>query len=84
MRHHSHTLPTEYFEAADEAGVMISPELPCVYGPYFAAANATGQELYLASWASYIVGRSPARLAHRFVHTLCPLCSHIVPASFTH
>ena len=51
VRHHSHTLPTEYFDAADEAGVMISPELPCAYGSYFAAANATGQELYLASWA---------------------------------
>ena len=54
VRHHSHTLPTEYFAAADEAGVMISPELPCAYGSYFGAANATGQELYLASWASYV------------------------------
>ena len=54
VRHHSHTLPGEYFDAADEAGVMVSPELPCAYGSYFAAANATGQELYLASWASYV------------------------------
>ena len=42
------------FDAADEWGVMVSPELPCAYGGYFDAANATGNELYLASWASYI------------------------------
>jgi len=54
VRHHSHTLPKEYFDAADEWGVMISPELPCAYGGFFDAANATGQELYLTSWASYI------------------------------
>jgi beta-galactosidase/beta-glucuronidase len=54
VRHHSHVLPPEYFQAADEWGLMISPELPCVYGGYFAAANATAQDLYLASWASYI------------------------------
>lgn len=46
-----------YFDAADEWGLLISPELPCVYGGYFRAANATGQELYLASWAAYIAAR---------------------------
>ena len=57
VRHHSHVLPPEYFEAADEWGIMVSPELPCdcnTEPPYFANANATGQELYLASWASYV------------------------------
>jgi hypothetical protein len=33
---------------------MISPELPCVYGGFFHDANATGQQLYLDSWRSYI------------------------------
>ena len=54
VRHHSHVLPPEYFEASDEWGVMISPELPCVYGSFFNDANATGQQLYLDSWRSYI------------------------------
>ena len=54
VRHHSHVLPPEYFSAADEWGIMVSPELPCAYSNYFKAANATGQQLYLDSWASYI------------------------------
>jgi hypothetical protein len=28
-------LPDEYFDAADEVGVLISPELPCVYKQYY-------------------------------------------------
>lgn len=35
-------------------GIMVSPELSCVYSPYFKAANDTGIDLYIASWASYI------------------------------
>ena len=30
-------------------GIMVSPELACVYSPYWRAANATGIELYLES-----------------------------------
>eukprot|EP01052_Picozoa_sp_SAG31_P017558 SAG31_NODE_1206_length_9388_cov_7.855420_2_plen_1278_part_00 len=54
VRHHSHVLPPEYFEAADDWGIMVSPELPCAYGNYFTDANRTGQELYVKSWSSYI------------------------------
>ena len=54
VRHHSHVLPPEYFAAADEWGIMVSPELPAAYGNYFTTANRTGQELYVASWSSYI------------------------------
>jgi beta-galactosidase len=54
VRHHSHTLPPEYFEACDEWGIFVSPELPCAYGNFFHAGNATAQALYLASWTSYI------------------------------
>eukprot|EP01048_Picozoa_sp_COSAG05_P011442 COSAG05_NODE_1078_length_5954_cov_7.170794_4_plen_85_part_00 len=41
-------------DAADEWGIMVSPELPCAYGNFFKAGNATAQALYLASWTSYI------------------------------
>lgn len=54
VRHHSHTLPPEYFDACDEWGIFVSPELPCAYGNFFHAGNATAQALYLASWTSYI------------------------------
>eukprot|EP01047_Picozoa_sp_COSAG01_P014799 COSAG01_NODE_729_length_14031_cov_24.502800_4_plen_771_part_00 len=62
-------LPPEYFDAADEWGILVSPELPCVYGGYFAAANRTAQELYLASWASYIA--SYRNHPSVFTWTLC-------------
>lgn len=55
VRHHSGIgVGTEYFDAADEWGIMVSPELACVYSPYFKAANATGIDLYIQSWTSYI------------------------------
>jgi hypothetical protein len=44
----------EYFDAADEGGILTSPELSCAYGFYFTPANATGIDLYLKSWTSYI------------------------------
>ena len=55
VRHHSGIgVGWEYFDAADEWGIMVSPELACVYSPYFKAANETGIELYIESWKSYI------------------------------
>lgn len=54
VRHHSHVLPTEYFDAADELGLMVSPELPCAYGKYYRATDAAGQALYAASWTQYV------------------------------
>jgi len=32
VRHHSHILPKEYFDAACDAGVMVSAEFPLAYG----------------------------------------------------
>jgi beta-galactosidase/beta-glucuronidase len=32
VRHHSHILPIEYFDAACEVGVMVSAEFPIAYG----------------------------------------------------
>eukprot|EP01052_Picozoa_sp_SAG31_P023448 SAG31_NODE_1933_length_6879_cov_3.230973_3_plen_812_part_00 len=58
-----------WVDAADEWGIMVSPELPCVYGNYFAAANRTAQELYLSSWASYIA--SYRNHPSIFTWTLC-------------
>lgn len=47
-------LPDEYFDAADEVGMLLSPELPCAYGQYYNAADKVGQQLYATTWASYI------------------------------
>ena len=51
--------------------LKLKLKLAClqVYGNYFHAANATGQELYLASWSAYIAARRnhPSML----VWTLC-------------
>jgi beta-galactosidase/beta-glucuronidase len=44
----------EYHEATDEWGILVSPELACAYSEYYAGANATGIELYTASWTAYI------------------------------
>ena len=54
VRHHSHVLPAAYFEAADEVGVLVSPELQCAYGQYYDAANAVGLALYRSTWRGYI------------------------------
>ena len=32
VRHHSHILPIEYFDAACDAGMMVSAEFPLAYG----------------------------------------------------
>eukprot|EP00038_Savillea_parva_P019806 m.28947 g.28947 ORF g.28947 m.28947 type:complete len:1040 (+) comp4562_c0_seq1:52-3171(+) len=54
VRHHSTTLPDEYFEAADAVGIMISPELPCAYKQYYDLAGPTGRDEYARTWAAYI------------------------------
>lgn len=54
VRHHSHVPPVEYFDAADELGMLVSPELACAYHQYYDAANVSGRRLYKISWQSYI------------------------------
>ena len=54
VRHHSHVLPPEYFDVADELGLLVSPELPCAYGSYYDATNDAGKALYLSSWRQYV------------------------------
>ncbi len=54
VRHHSHFLPPEYYEAADEVGMLISPELPIAYQEYYAKAAGLALELYKTEWAAAI------------------------------
>jgi beta-galactosidase len=54
VRHHSHFLPAEYYAAADEVGMLISPELPIAYQEYYAKAKGPALELYQTEWAAAI------------------------------
>ena len=54
VRHHSHFLPVEYYDAADEVGVLVSPELPIAYMNYYRRAKGAALELYKTEWASAI------------------------------
>ena len=54
VRHHSHFLPPEYYEAADEVGMLVSPELPIAYLHYYNKAKGPALELYKAEWAAVI------------------------------
>ena len=54
VRHHSHFLPPEYYDAADEVGMLISPELPIAYLNYYQRAKGPALELYKQEWAAVI------------------------------
>ncbi|MBM4038757.1 MAG: hypothetical protein FJ290_09600 [Planctomycetes bacterium] len=54
VRHHSHFLPPEYYEAADEVGMLISPELPIAYLNYYQRAKGPALDLYRQEWAAVI------------------------------
>jgi len=54
VRHHSHFLPPEYYDAADEAGMLISPELPIAYLSYYQRAKGPALDLYKTEWAAVI------------------------------
>lgn len=54
VRHHSHFLPPEYYEACDELGMFVSPELPIAYMRYFRRAQGAGRELYRKEWTGAI------------------------------
>jgi len=54
VRHHSHFLPVEYYDAADEVGMLVSPELPIAYLNYYRRAKAPALELYKTEWSSVI------------------------------
>jgi hypothetical protein len=54
VRHHSHFMPPEYYAAADEVGILISPELPIAYLSYYRRAKGAALELYKSQWAEAI------------------------------
>ena len=54
VRHHSHFLPPEYYDAADEVGMLVSPELPIAYLHYYQKAKGPALDLYKQEWAAVI------------------------------
>ncbi len=55
VRHHSTMLPDSYLTAADEVGILVQPELPIAYMPFFKRATKQGHDLYRYVWRRYIV-----------------------------
>lgn len=55
VRHHSHFLPPEYYEACDEIGMFVSPELPIAYMRYYNRAKGAARNLYSREWEGAIV-----------------------------
>ena len=53
VRHHSHMMPPEYYDACDEIGIMVQPEAPLAYGHknHNEATTAT----YLREWTGGII-----------------------------
>jgi hypothetical protein len=54
VRHHSHFMPPEYYEACDEIGMFVSPELPIAYPRYYERAKGKALDLYRQEWAGAI------------------------------
>ena len=54
VRHHSHFLPQEYYDACDEEGLLVQPELPIVYLPFYQRAQGPALDLYKSEWTSAI------------------------------
>lgn len=55
VRHHSHILPIEYFDAACEAGLMVSAEFPLGYGGAAGSCPGDGCDAMLKhEWVSII------------------------------
>ncbi|MCL5099452.1 MAG: hypothetical protein M1608_18340 [Candidatus Omnitrophica bacterium] len=55
VRHHSHILPPEYYEAADEIGMFVSAEFPIAYDEYYRRAQGPALDLYRHEWAAAIL-----------------------------
>ena len=54
VRHHSHMLPDEYYDACDEVGMLVSAEFPIGYPHFFEKATEAALELYKSEWAAAI------------------------------
>jgi beta-galactosidase len=54
VRHHSHFVAPEYYEACDEVGMFVSPELPIAYPRFYDRAHGKALELYKTEWTAAI------------------------------
>lgn len=54
VRHHSHFVAPEYYEACDEVGMFVSPELPIAYPRFYERAHGAALELYKSEWDAAI------------------------------
>ena len=54
VRHHSHFVSPEYYEACDEVGMFVSPELPIAYPRFYERAHGAALELYKTEWTAAI------------------------------
>ncbi|HET6452809.1 MAG TPA: glycoside hydrolase family 2 TIM barrel-domain containing protein [Armatimonadota bacterium] len=54
VRHHSWFPLAEYFDVADELGIMLQPEFPIAYASFYQAATPEGKRLYLDQWRDII------------------------------
>lgn len=50
VRHHSHFLPPEYYDACDEMGMLVSAEFPIAYQFYYDRATPEAKALYKSEW----------------------------------
>ena len=54
VRHHSHLLPPEYYDACDEAGMLVSAEFPIAYQRFYDQAGDAAMDLYRKEWTAAI------------------------------
>ena len=54
VRHHSHMLPPEYYDACDEAGMLVSAEFPIAYQQFYDRAKDAATDLYKHEWSAAI------------------------------
>lgn len=54
VRHHSWFPLAEYFEVADELGIMLQPEFPIAYDNYYDESTPEKRQLYLDAWREII------------------------------
>ena len=43
-----------YYDAMDEVGILVSPELPIVYQQYLSATGTAGLQEFKSSWVAAI------------------------------
>ena len=55
VRHHSHILPDEYFEAACATGIMVSAEFPIAYGLPADCSKGECNSVYESDWNATVL-----------------------------